>query len=162
MKTSPCILAIALATAFTTAARAQTPANPAPNETIYVQQLPTPSELTGGAGGGVTVARIDQTGDQVTVVYKYANGQTNTVVYKPIAAAASAAVPVTTPPPAVPATTQTVVYAGPAPVYYYYPAGYCYPGYYSWGWYPPVTVRVGFGFHYFHGGFRGGFRGHWR
>ena len=177
MKTKSCIIAAVLAAAFTTGARAQDPATAAaaPNEIIYVQQLPSPSELTGGAtAGGVTIAKIDQTSDQITVVYKYANGQTNTVAYRPMSAAgsaaATAAVPATTPAPAVSSAAPTVVYTAPAPVYYYYPSSYYYPDYYPWIWYPPVSLHVGFGFHDFHGGFHDGFRGgfhggfggHWR
>jgi len=163
-------LALVAAAAMATSARAQAPASAsaAPNETIYVQQLPSPSELASGAtAGGVTIEKIDQTSDQITVVYKYTNGQTNTVAYRPIAAAGSAAtsgavIPATTPAPAV-STTQTVIYSEPAPVYYYYPASYYYPTYYPWGWYPPVSLHVGFGFRGgFHGGFGGGFHGHWR
>src|SRR5882672_2521482 len=110
-----------------------TAATPTPNQVIYKPRLPSAAELTNAASAqGLTVQKIDQTGSQITVVYQYSNGQTNTVAYQllPTAATAPAAAYVpTTPPP-------TVVYE-PAPrVVYYdsYPSAYYYPSY----WYPPV------------------------
>ena len=127
-----------------------------PNQTVYGQRLPSPAELTNiAAAQGLAVERIEQTASQVTVVYRYATGQTNTVAYLllPNAAAASSAVATTTTP------APAVVYyeAAPRTVYYdSYPGYYAYPGY----WYPPVSIGLGFGFRGggFHGGgFRGGF-----
>lgn len=133
----------------------------APNQMIYSPRLPGVNELTNiAAAQGLTVEQIVQTASQVTVVYKYANGQTNTVAYLllPGAAGGSAfvAAPTTPAPP--------VVYyeAAPRVVYYdgYEPNYYSYPRY----WYPPVSIGLGFGFRGgggFHGGgFRGGFGFH--
>jgi hypothetical protein len=171
MKTPTLIAGTILATAlFSTAAFAQNTvtvasatAAPTPNEIVYVPQLPSASELTKAAAAqGVTVEQINQTSSQITVVYKYSNGQVNTVAYQPLSAADANAVPMpTTAAPGTPGTTvaapgTTVVYQT-APGYYY---DYPYPYYYGWGWYPPVAIGVGIGFH--GGGFRGGFGGHWR
>jgi hypothetical protein len=134
----------------------------APNEVVYVPQLPSVADLTKAAAAqGITVEQINQTSSQITAIYKYSNGQVTTVVYQPLSAAESSAVPVPTAAPAPGTTavvpTTTVVYQS-APGYYYdYPY---YPYYYGWGWYPPVSVGIGLGFHgggYYHGGgFRGG------
>ncbi|HWB98063.1 MAG TPA: hypothetical protein VG672_15220 [Bryobacteraceae bacterium] len=157
MKTNQFIAAALVAVGlFATGALAQTPAAPsAPTEVVYVPQLPTAADLTKAAQAqNVTVERIDQTATQITAVYKYSNGQETTVSYQPLSAAGAAGVPV--PATAAPATTttSTVVYTAPG---YYYDYG---PYYYPWGWYPPVTVGIGLGFHSgFHGGFHG--RGGW-
>lgn len=124
-----------------------------PNQTIYSPRLPGVNEVTSiAAAQGLTVERIEQTASQVTVVYKYANGQTNTVAYLLLPGTAGASAPgvvQATPPP-------TVVYYEPAPrvVYYdgYGPGYYSSPGY----WYPPVSIGLGFDFR---GGGRGGFHG---
>jgi hypothetical protein len=166
MKKHTLIAGSILATAlFSTAAFAQNTvasatATPTPNEVVYVPQLPSVADLTKAAAAqGVTVEQINQTSGQITVVYKYSNGQVNTVAYQPLSAAEASAVPMpaTSAPGAVAvAPTTTVVYEG-SPYYY----GYPYPYYgYGWGWYPPVAIGVGIGFH--GGGFRGGFGGHWR
>jgi len=137
-----------------------TPAALVPNQTVYGQRLPSVAELTNiAAAQGLTVVRIEQTASQVTIVYGYPNGQTNTVAYLllPNAAGAATAVPTTTAP------APTVVYyeAAPRVVYYdSYPGYYAYPGY----WYPPVSIGLGFGFRGggFHGGYGGGFHGGFR
>jgi hypothetical protein len=165
MKSHKFTAAAIIAAALCTAAFAQT-ATPAaapaaaPNEIVYVPQLPSAADLTKAATAqGVTVAQIDQTSSQVIVTYKYSNGAVNTVSYQPLSAIDSGtAVPQpATAAPAVAAGT-TVVYTTTTPAYYAYPYyGY---GYYPWGWYPPVSIGLGFGFH--GGGFRGGFHGGWR
>ena len=126
----------------------------APNQTVYAQRLPSVNELTNIATAqGLAIERIEQSAAQVTVVYRYANGQTNTVAYLLLPGVAATSTPVvatTTPPPAV------VYEAAPRIVYYdgygpYYP----YPGY----WYPPVSIALGFGYRGgFYGGYHGGFR----
>jgi hypothetical protein len=162
------ILATALfstaAFAQNTVASASIAATPTPNEVVYVPQLPSAAELTKAAAAqGVTVEQINQTSSQITVVYKYSNGQVNTVAYQPLSAADASAVPMptTAAPGTVAAAPATTVVYQTAPGYYYdYP--YPYYGYgYGWGWYPPVAIGVGIGFHG-GGGFRGGFGGHWR
>jgi hypothetical protein len=111
------------------------------------------------AAQGVAVAQINQTSSQITVVYKYSNGQTNTICYQLLSAAAAAPMPAGAPTVAVPAST-TVIYERASPAYYYDPF------YYPWPWFSPVSVSLGFGFHggggyyrggggYFHGGFHG-------
>jgi hypothetical protein len=168
MKTHKFTAAAIIAAALCTAALAQ-PASPpaaAPNEVVYVPQLPSAADLSKAAAAqGITVSQIDQTSSQVLVTYKYSNGAVNTVSYQPLSAAeggATGAVATpTTPAPAV-ATGSTVVYTTAAPAYYYDYPYYGYPYYY--GWYPPVSIGLGFGFHGgFHGGgFRGGFHGRFR
>lgn len=127
----------------------------APNQTVYSQRLPSVAELTNiAAAQGLTVERVEQSPSQVMVVYRLANGQTNTVAYLLLPGATSAPAAVATPTTPAPA----VVYYQPAPrvIYYddYRPSYYAYPGY----WYPPVSIGLGFGFR---GGYHGGFH-HWR
>jgi len=144
----------------TPAAPALAPSAPlAPNQLVYTHRLPGVNELTNiAAAQGLTIERIEQSASQVTVVYKYANGQTNTVAYLPLPGSAGSSpqlVVSTTPPP-------VVVVSEPAPRVVYYD-GYG-PGYYYSSnpeyWYPPVSIALGFGFRgggYHGGGFRGGF-----
>ena len=133
-----------------------------PNQIVYAQRLPGVTELTAAAAAqGLTIDRIEQTSAQITVVYRYANGQTNTVAYLLLPTAGAAANPVpspSTPPPAV------VYDTSPRIVYYddYYGYGPAYNPYY---WYPPVALRLGLGFNYnygYRGGFGGGFHGGYR
>jgi hypothetical protein len=123
---------------------------PAPNSIIYIPRLPTPAELSNAAAAqGLAIAKMEQTSDHITVVYQYANGQTNTIAYQLLSAAGMAMAPGA---PA-PAYTTTVVY--PDSGYYYYD-----PFYYPWGWpwFAPVSLRLGFGYNYgrFGGGHFGG------
>jgi len=160
MKTHKFTAAAIIAAALCTGAFAQPAVNAqatAPNEVVYVPQLPNASDLTKAASAqGVTVTQIDQTSSQVVVTYKYSNGAVNTVSYQPLANAETSGVPApSSPAPAVTSTGSTVVYTTTAPAYYYDYPYYGY-GYYPWGWYPPVSIGLGFGFH---GGFRGGFHG---
>ena len=95
MKTNKFAIAAIVAAALGTAALAQAPAAPAatpgvaaPNEIVYVPQLPSAAELTKAAAAqGVTITQIDQTSTQITVTYKYTNGYVNTVSYQPLSAA---------------------------------------------------------------------------
>jgi len=172
MKTSSYFTVAALTAAlFATGVLAQTsnptptPAAPpavvvsaTPNEIIYLPRLPEPTELTNAASAqGITVQQIAQSSGQVTVIYRYADGQTHTVAYQllPTAGSAPAAAPAAV--TGIPAAPATVVYAAPAAVY---PAPYYYydPFYYPWPWFGPVSFRVGLGysFHRFGGGY--GFR----
>ena len=139
-----------------------------PNQIVYAPQLPSVTELTNAAAAqGLAIDKIEQTNAQITVVYRNANGQTNTVAYLLLPAAGTAgivanpvATPSTPPPTAVYAPTSPTVVYEPAPQSVYY--DYYGPGYYPYYWYPPVSFRVGLGFGYhsgFHGGFRGGYRG---
>jgi len=142
------------------AAAAMAPASPmpTPNSIIYIPRLPTPAELSSAASAqGLAIAKMEVTGDHITVVYQNANGQTNTVSYQLLSSAGMAAAPAATaaaPTAVVPATT-TVVYGQPG---YYYD-----PFYYGWGWpwYGPVAVSLGFSYHYghFYGGHWGGHGG---
>jgi hypothetical protein len=128
-----------------------------PNQIVYAQRLPSVTELTDAAAAqGLTIDKIEQTSAQITVVYRYANGQINTVAYLLLPNAGVAANTVVTPSTPAPA----VVYeAAPRVVYY---DDFYGPGYYPYYWYPPVSFRVGLGFNYhygYHGGFGGGSRG---
>ena len=148
---------------------------PQASQVVYSPRLPSAGELTNvAAAQGLSIDRIVQTASQMTVVYRLASGQTNTVAYVLLPAAgtvpgtagvsvASVATP-TSPAPQVvysaPAPAPQVVYysaPAPAPEYYYDP--FYYPGYYS-SWYAPVALSVGFGFGYhgYHGdhGYHGG------
>ena len=168
MKTNSILTAIVLTTTLaTTAAIAQatSPAapeaapavvvnpTPTPNQVIYLPQLPSATALANAAvAQGISVEQINQLSTQITVVYKYANGQTNTICYQLLQMAGAVSAPVGAAPVVVPAQT-TVIYGTPAPGYYYDPF------YYSWPWFAPVAIDLGFGFRggYYHGGgFRGG------
>jgi hypothetical protein len=180
MKTKNFIPAALMAAAlFGTAAAAQSgpsaqqnaPDTPTPNQFVYLAQMPSPAELKSRAAAqGVTVERVDQTPNQTIVVYKYPNGVTTTVGYGVMPAgdeAPAAAAPAGAPNPPAPTTaapapgtvvtpaTSTVVYSTPYPAY-----GYPYYPYYGWGWFPPVTVGLGFGWGW-GGGWRGGWGGGW-
>jgi len=165
MNTKSIAAAVALATLLGAAsAPAQTSdasnSTPTPNQIVYLPQLPGAAELAKSAPGqGVTIAQITQTSDQVTIVYKLANGQTSTVAYRLLSSVESTAAspsypaaPVGPPsqPPAAPAPAAAVVYTQASPVYYA-------PGYY-WPWYGPVAVNLGFGWGW-HGGGGWGWRG---
>lgn len=124
----------------------------APNQIIYSPRLPSAAELSSAAAAqGVAVERIEQTAAQITVTYKYANGQSNTVAYQLLptsgtAAPAPATVVQTAPSP-------TVVYApAPPPRVIYYEEPVYYPRYY-YPYYPPVSFGFGFGYRHFGGGY---------
>jgi hypothetical protein len=139
MKTNLFFAAVVLSTAFlATGAVAQTsdqttpPAatattvspTPAPNVIIYIPQLPNPTELANAAAAqGLAIEKIVQTSAQIIVVYKYANGQTNTVAYQLLPAAGAA--------------------------YYDDP----YYSMWPWPWFAPVSFRVGIGYTYHGGGY---------
>jgi hypothetical protein len=174
MKTNPILTAIVLTTTlFTKAAIAQaaSPATseppvapaapeaapaivvnptPTPSQIIYLPQLPSATALANAAASqGIGVEQINQTSTQITVVYKYSNGQTNAICYQLLSAAAAAPVPAGATTVPVPAQA-TVIYERPAPVYYYDPF------YYPWPYFAPFSVSLGFGFH---GGYYGGYYG---
>ena len=132
------------------------PAAPAaPAQTVYTPRLPTANDLTNAAAAqGITVERIEQGASQVTATYRYANGQTNTVVYQVLPPAGAPA-----------ATAQTQVVQGPPPAVVYeqaprtvYVEEYYGPRYYPYpyAYYPPVSLHLGFGYGY-RGGYYGGF-----
>lgn len=155
-------------------ARAQTPAPaadpvamPAPSRIIYAPRLPSATELTNvAAAQGLGVERIDQTATQITVTYKSANGQLNTVAYQLLpSATTSGQTQATVSTVAVPASPAPVVmYTQPAPtvVYtdpypsYYYATGPSYYAYSPWDFYGPLAVGIGLGIG-FHGGYHGGY-----
>jgi len=173
MRTYPIIAAVVLTTVSCTAgalaentesaaSAAATPAAvapattiPAPNQTIYLPRLPAPAELMSAAAAqGLTVERIDQTSTQITVVYKYSNGQVNVVCYQLLASATSQTAPVATTAAPATTTTTTIVYTEPARrVYYTYD-----PYYDPWYWVAPVCVGLSFDYA-FHGGHWGGHGG---
>lgn len=172
MKTNMMFAAAVLATAlFATGAAAQpaaptdsqipppiaavSPASPmpVPNSVIYIPRLPSPVELSNAAAAqGLAIEKMEQTSDHITVVYRYANGQTNTIAYQLLPTPGVTTAP--TPATLVSAATPTVVY--PQPTYYYYDP-YYYP--WAWPWFAPVSIGIGFSHGYgghFHGGY--GFR----
>ena len=131
----------------------------APAQTVYTPRLPTANDLTNAAAAqGISVERIEQGANQVVATYRYANGQTSTVVYQALPPAGAPAATVQTqvvqaPPPAVvyeqaPRTVYVEEYYGPR----YYPYPYAY--------YPPVSLSFGFGYRGgYYGGYHGGYRG---
>ncbi len=130
-----------------------------PNQIVYAQRLPSVPDLTSAAAAqGITIDRIEQTSAQITAVYRYANGQINTVAYLLLPTAGATATlstaPVLTPSTPAPA----VAYNATPRVVYYDDYNDYWSGYYPYYWYPPVAFRVGLGFNY-HYGFRGGFGG---
>ena len=136
-----------------------------PNQLVYAARLPSVAELTNAATAqGLSIDRIEQTSAQITVVYRYGNGQTNVVAYLLLPAAGAATSPIPTPsaPPAVVYQPAPTVVYQPAPRVVYYD-GYGYgPAYYPYYWYPPVSFSVGLGFNFhdgYHGGYGGGFHG---
>jgi len=185
MKTKLFSLLVVTAGLLALGAQAQvaTPSTPAPaidvvstppaNQIVYAPRLPSTTELTNvAAAQGLSIDKIIQTVSQMTVVYRSANGQTNTVAYMLLPVAGSTAANQVPAPSAAPGgaimgtTTQTViavpspapqvVYAtpAPAPVYYYDP--FYYPAYYGYPWYSPVSVSIGWGFGYYGGHYHGG------
>lgn len=145
------------------AAVATPQAMPAPNQIIYAPRLPSANELTSAAAAqGLSVEQINQTSNQITVVYRNSNGQTNTVSYQLLPTGAPTTTTTTTviaPNPAptvVYQTPPTVVYeTSPSVVYYD-----TYRPYYRPYYYPPVSLSFGFG--YYHGGHGwGGHGGGW-
>jgi hypothetical protein len=101
-----------------------------PNQIIYTPQLPSVAELTRAATAQkLTVKLIDQSAREVSITTQTSDGQTKVVSYQLLADAT--------------ATAPAVVYAAPPSRDYYYDP---YDPYYSAYWYPPVSVRLGFGF----------------
>jgi hypothetical protein len=128
-----------------------TPAAPEPSQVVYAPRLPSAVELTNvAAAQGLGVEKIVQTSSQITVVYRSASGQTNTVAYQllPTASTPAAAVVAATPP--------RVVYVQPAPRYYYDPFydPFYAPTYYGNPWLVPVSLNLGWSWGYrgYHGG----------
>jgi hypothetical protein len=135
-----------------------------PNQVVYAPRLPSVMDLTSAAAAqGLTIEKIEQTSTQIMAVYRYANGQINTVAYLLLPTAGAAAIPVATIPVPAPSTPPPAVVYATAPRVVYYDEDYGYgPAYYPNYWYPPVAFRVGLGFNYnygYHGGFGGGYRG---
>lgn len=140
------------------AAPLATPATrPAVDRIIYVPRLPTAAELTTVAQAqSLSILQIDQTANDVTIVYQLNDGRRSAVSYQLLPTAGAA----TQPAVVAGATAPTVVYYTPTPapaptrIYYYgSPSVYVDPFYYPW--YGPVNVRLGFGWN-FHSGGHGG------
>jgi hypothetical protein len=161
----PLLAAGARAQAQQSTAAVVTPSSPAPavaqaapaapNQVIYVPRLPTAAELSNAAAAssGVSVERIEQSSAQISITYKYTNGQTNTVAYQLLPAGNPTAQPQTTVVQTAPAPT--VVYTPPPRVIYYEEPVY-YPRYY-YPYYPPVSFSFGFSHGYGHRHYGGGF-----
>jgi len=142
---------------------------PPVNHLVYLPQLPTPASLMKEAAAqGKSVERIDRTGDSVVVVYKYADGHTDTYGYTTLSAASTEEDPAVAPaapapgaPPTTPPPATTVVYREAAPVYYETRYRY-YRDPFDDFW-APLAVGIGIGWitgghggHYYHG--HGGWR----
>lgn len=154
MKTLFCAASFA-AIFFVGSAFAQSASPAAPSTVIYLPQLPSADELSRAAAAqGQTIAKIEQTNGQVTVVYQGANGTTNTVAYLPLSQAGSSApapVPAVVPAPSSP-PPQIVYQAAPPPVVYQAPAPVYYPDYYAPDYYAPYYYpSLSFGFGYYRG-----------
>jgi len=169
--------AILVAAILCTGAFAQTAGGsqmPAPNEVIYLPQIPTVADLASGAAArGLTVVSIQQTAGEEIATYRLPNGQTNIVAYQALPAAgsaetAAAPTPAAAPsgqpptPAAAPGQAAIVTPATPAPAVVYQPAapdyayGYPYDYYYPWGWYGGPYYGYSYGY-----GVGIGFRGGW-
>jgi hypothetical protein len=138
------------------------------NGFVYVEKLPTPTQLISEAEAEhLTILRMEQTASRIVVVYQYTNGTTRAFAYTTstptsndqvqiVAPASTASYMISspsTPPP-------TVVYAQPNVVYYdSYPR---YVQYYdpAWDFWAPLAVGVGLGWGFgWHGGYHGGYYG---
>ncbi len=159
--------------------------NPAPqaavaiNGYVYVEKLPTPTQLVSDAEAEkLTVTRMDQTADQIVVVYQYPDGRsrafgytTSTPGQAPLVTPASTSTATYTVVSAPPAESTTVVHTSPR---VYYRSEPRYIRYYepAWDFWAPLVIGVGLGWHFnghhghHHGGWRhhGGYRPHtgWR
>lgn len=102
---------------------------PPVNHLVYLDKLPTPAALMKEAAAqGTTIQRIDRTSDSVVVIYKYADGHTDTFGYTTLSAASTVDAPAVVsappaPPPQItvvsaPPPTTTVIYREPPTVYY--------------------------------------------
>jgi len=121
---------------------------PPPNSVIYIPRLPTPAELSNAAAAqGLAIDKMEQTSNQITVVYKYSNGQINTVAYQLLPTAGNAPTVLASPAQVVTAPNPTVIYTSPAPAYYYDTYDY------GWPWLWPVAFDFGIGYHFHGGGF---------
>jgi hypothetical protein len=166
--------------AASTPANAQVAAPTPVNGVVYVEKLPTATQLTKDAESeGLSIVRIDQSAERVLVVYKYPNGTARTFAYTTSEGGTAAPTMTQAAAPATSAASytvvsapqqspNTVVYASPAPtVIYTNPAPVYYaPGYATyydpaWDFWAPLAIGVGlgWGFHgggYYHGGYHGG------
>jgi uncharacterized membrane protein YgcG len=166
MKSNKCLLAVLIgaAASCTSALAQEAKVGPAPNEVIYLPQIPTVADLTKSATAhGLTIASIRQMNGEEVAVYRSPDGQARVVAYLLLSEASSAAAAVVVAPTpagvggtaaiAAPPLTSVVNYDAIAPGYYdYYADAYC-----PWGWYPGGFWGLGFGYGY-GGGY--GFRGH--
>jgi len=158
-----------------TAVVAPAPQNQAPlaiNGYVYVDKLPTPTQLMSEAEAEqLTITRMDQSAGRIVAVYQYPDGRTRAFAYTtaapangaPMAAAtslntSSATYTMVAPPP----TQTTVVYTDAAPRVIYYDSPR-YVRYYdpAWDFWAPLAVGVGLGWTFGgHGGGHGGYHGH--
>ena len=157
---------------------AVSPETGAIDHVVYLAQLPTPAALLNGAQAqGITISRMDQTGDRLVVVYEHTGGRTVTFAYTLLSSVASGSTPTVASAPTKPVSTAVytqevpatrVVYDEPERVYY----SSRYVRYYdpAWDFWAPLTLGVGIGLigghghgwygggHGWHGGGHGGHR----
>ena len=150
------------------------------NGVVYVEKLPTPTQLmTEAEAEHLTITRMDQSSNRIVVVYQYPDGRSRAFAYSTVPPSANDQVVMATPvnnstatytmispPSAPPAAGTTVVYSQPATrvVYYESPS---YVRYYdpAWDFWAPLAIGVGLGWgfgghgHYY-GGYHGGHHGH--
>lgn len=134
----------------------------APDQTVYVAQLPSVTTLTNSAAAQKqSVKQIVQSDREISVTYQLADGNLKTISYQllPTADGSSAGVALSTAPNSPSSAPSTVVVYPPLPAYVY-----TYDPFYSDWWYPAVGVRLGvnFGYHARPAHAWSGFRGHWR
>lgn len=156
-----------------TAAVVAAPAAPvAINGFVYVEKLPTPTQLMGEAEAEhLTITRMDQSASRIVVVYQYQDGRTRAFAYTTTAPTSSDQVQLVTPAStsaatytvvsAPPANGTTVVYAEPDRIYY--TSSPRYVRYYdpAWDFWAPLAIGVGLGWGFGgHGHYHGGFHGH--
>lgn len=153
-----------------------TPQNAAPvpiNGFVYVEKLPTPTQLmTEAEAENLTITRMDQSANRIVVVYQYPDGRTRAFAYTTSAPAGDDQVQLVTPaststatytmvspPPPPPRRETTVVYSEPERVIYYDSPRYV--RYYqpAWDFWAPLAIGVGLGWG-FGGHGHGGFHGH--
>ena len=151
------------------------PQNAAPvaiNGFVYVEKLPTPTQLMSEAEAEhLTITRMDQLANRIVVVYQYPDGRIRAFAYTTSVPSSSDQVQLVTPAStstatytvvsAPPAESTTVVYTAPERVYYRSSPRYV--RYYepAWDFWAPLAIGVGLGWGFGgHGHHYGGFHGH--
>ena len=162
--------AIAPSTGAAVVAAAPAAAPVAINGFVYVEKLPTPTQLMSEAEAErLTITRMDQSASRIVVVYQYPDGRTRAFAYTTMAPTSSDQVQLVTPAStatatytvvsAPPTAGTTVVYTEPDRIYYTSPR---YVRYYdpAWDFWAPLAIGVGLGWGFGGHGYHGGYHGH--